>query len=270
MLLNEKTLNTQAFNWWNKSMYVDYSDFAIAWLSLNSENIKIISIQETTSNQLNSFDVPNNFWKGFLSYYDRGRTLSLEIFVKWKDKQEFQKNFDELRKFFYKPWNLFFKKVGWIYRTLKIYPILIPIEQNHFEINCKKVTVQVQTLQPFWSETNYKTKSFLNQTSSFNTEIMNEWSAISEPKIYLFFKKAENVEFIQIKIWEKFIKINKKIQSKDIVIVDCQEKEITINQVQVDYIGSFPQLQSWINYITVDIDGTYNVDNNVLYIKNRI
>ena len=60
------------------------------------------------------------------------------------------------------------------------------------------------------------------------------------------------------------------IEAWDEIIIDCEEKVVSLNWVSTDFSWKFPKLQSWTNIIKFDWNWTFDFDVSVLFSKNYL
>ena len=63
---------------------------------------------------------------------------------------------------------------------------------------------------------------------------------------------------------------NDTIETWDEIIIDSEEKTVSINWVSTDFAWKFPFLDPWTNILTITWNGTFNMDISVLYPKNYL
>lgn len=261
-VLNEETLNT-----WPVPVEATTESIAINSLWLVNSNYVVHSISDNVDTELNDFNIPQNNWKWFLSYFKRQRQISLKITIIWSNENDFITLFDNLRKECYKEEStLYWKKWDWERRQIKVNCTSFPRNFEHFNINFLECEIWFTALEPFWYESSRQSRSLSNKTADFSEEISNQWTDVSEPIVYLLFNTA-TVTDLSLELWENTIWITESITDWDIIIIDSENKKVWKNTSELDYTWTFPIMWTWSNFFNFDI--TWTFDTNVLILNKR-
>jgi len=261
--------NSEVFWWWPALTTTIQEDIVYNGFWLQNNYIVTSTNNENNLIDFESFDNPFNNWRGFLSYFQRGKTISFNVTIKWDNQEDFNNRLDELRKALFQSNKNLDVKVNWEVRRIKASCISNPKNFNHFNINFLKTTIEFETLEPFFYELGYQSTNFQNKTTSFIEEISNEWSAEADLLFHFIFKTA-NVSEVEVSLWENTITINETIVDWDVLVIDWENKTVKLNNIEVDYLWSFPVLWVNINLINFDITGTFDADisclNRIFYV----
>ena len=256
---------TQSFWGWSPLLTAAQDDIAINWFWLQNENITSVFQSENNIIDFEKYNFPKSNGRGFLWYYKRWKKILLKCTISWSDPVDFQSRLDEFRKQIFTQQSFLDIRVNWTIRRIKVNCISAPKILNHYNITFLNIDVTFETLDAFFYELSLQTSSFLNKTSSFNEEITNQWSDEVFPQVYFQFKTWLSwVNTVWLQINDSLITINESISDNDILIIDWENKTVTINWVNKDYTWIFPILWNSQNIINFTINWTFEVDINVL------
>lgn len=250
---------------WSPLVAASQDDIVINGFWLQNEYICTSYNFEWNIMDFTHFKYPKNNWRGLLWYFNRWKKINFKIHLRWDNVSDFQSRLDNLRKYLFQPEVNLDIKIDWKVRRIKANCISAPKKINHYNITFLPIDIQLETLEPFFYELSNQTSSFLWKTSSFDEYIYNNWTAVSDPRIYFAFKTWISwTDNISINIWDRTIIINQSISDNDVLVVDCEKKTVKLNDVKVDYDGLFPELNIDWNAISFTINWTFDVDINVL------
>ncbi len=269
MTLNWTTLNKLAINKSLVPATAGQGLLSINGLDIASWNIKATNITDSAESQLSAYDIPQNNGRGFLSFFNRWRNITMTVYVKGVDKADLIKNIDLLRKNCYKSESILDWKIDGEIRRIKVNCTNFPQTFNHYNVDWIKMEIWFTCLEPFWYKIDNQSTSIFWKTSSFREEITNEWTAQSEVNAYFIFGTTDTNE-LKMKVGDQEIIINETLSDNDIVKVDGENKEVLINEVSVDYSWIFPELKQWTNFFDFTINWTFTVDVIILNKKNFV
>lgn len=258
-MLNTFALNTQPLNVWPVPSILSQWILTLDGLDLSTWDIKATNIQDDAIANLSSYDIPQDHWRGFLSYFKRWRSISMMVYIKWSDASAFQTNLDNFRKScFTKNAILDWKRDG-VIRRIKVNCTSNPQIFQHYNIDFLKVQVAFECLEPFWYELNNQSTSIFWATASFLEEITNQWTAQSNVVAYVMFWSTNSTE-VKMKIWDDEITISQSFSNNDILKIDGENKIVTLNDSQIDYSWIFPFMSVWNNVFNFTINWTFSCD----------
>jgi len=142
------------------------------------------------------------------------------------------------------------------------------VTREYYTINCVDFQAEFIVGKPFGKGLDTNTLEFLACTTAERDSINFTGSARPLPKIKLTVTSETNlsqIEFQNTTTGDK-ITIIKDFTAGDILIIDCDELSVTLNGVEIDYQGVFPQFEMGWNDFYCWFEGTaYNVDLKVIY-----
>lgn len=254
-----------------QSEVLDNIIFEWYWL----QNSNIITSETNFWNlpkiDLLTYRTPKSDWWWVIDRFYAERDIKLSWVIYWSDTEDLEDRIDAFKNVFSKKtWYLDFK-VNWVYRRTKVSLINSDIiDRRHYDITRAKFDLTFKAMEVFRYEKDHVYKAFFGTTTNINEDITNTGSIYSDPVINILVNSATTVTQIKAKIWTKQITINQTISAWDIIEIDWINKQVTINWTPVDYLGSFPVIDSWVNLFDFQSNWTFDYDIVVLYRKNYL
>lgn len=268
-MINTSPLNTLPINSWETPTTAAQGILTLNWLDIATWNIKATNIQDNAIANLSSYNIPQNHWRGFLSYFKRGRTITMTVYIRWDNASDFQTNLDAFRKAcFTENAVLDWKRDGEI-RRIKVNCSSNPQNFQHYNIDFLRVDVTFESLEPFWYKLDNQSTNIFAKTASFQEEITAIWTAQSDVVSYILFWTTNTTQ-VKLKIGDDEIIVDHSFSNNDILKIDWENKRVFVNDVEVDYFWIFPFMTSWINFFNFTINGTFVCDVLVLNKKNYV
>lgn len=217
--------------------------------------------------EYNSFDIPQDDWKWFLSKFYREKQITIKWIIKKNTQLELETKITEFKKNL--TWNekiLKYKTADGIYRQIKTTCSNLKFDKNFFNITWIPFEITFENNEPFWSNSTPSVSFYETIISSpLLEEITNNWIHKSKPQIYFFFNTATSVTSISVLINSRTITWNWTIVSWDLLVFDSLNQVVEKNNITQDYTWTFPFLNSWSNPITYTINWTFSCDISNLY-----
>lgn len=259
------TFNSRSYNSWAALSTVAQDNIVVNWFSLQNEYICTSIIDEWNIVDFTHFNYPKNNWRWLLGYFQRWKNINLSITVKWDSISDFQTRLDNLRKNIFKSEVNLDLKIDWVIRRIKVNCINAPKNLNHYNITFLQVDINFETLEPFFYELSNQTSTYLSKITSFDEYIVNEWTTVSEPRIYFNFKTWISwTTSVTLTIWDSTISIWETISDNDALVINWEEKTVKLNDIDIDYNWVFPILDINWNSLSFVINWTFEVDINVI------
>ena len=218
---------------------------------------------------MSAYDIPQNNGRGFLSYFNRGRQISMTIYVKWVSESDFIQKVDSLRKVCYTPNALLDWKRNGEVRRIKVSCTSFPQNFQHYNKDWISFDVSFTALDPFWYKLDNQSTSIFWQTGNFQEEITSDGTAESEIISYIIFQNTNTTQ-VKMKVWDEEIIVNHSFSDNDILKIDGEEKRVFVWNTEIDYDGIFPTLKQGTNFFNFTINGTFSADITILNKKNYI
>lgn len=268
-MINTSPLNTLPVNSWEIPVTAAAWILSINWFDLANANVKATNISDNAIANVSSYDIPQNHWKGFLSYFKRGRTISMTVYIKWDSVSDFQERLDAFRKACFTKNAFLDWKRDDVVRRIKVNCTSNPQSFDHYNIDFLRVQVTFVALEPFWYKLDNQSTSIFNQSSSFQEEITNIWTAQSNVVAYVLFWTTNTTQ-VKMKIWDDEITIDHSFSNNDILKIDWEKKRVIVWTTEIDYSWIFPFMIAWTNFFEFTINGTFTCDVLILNKKNYV
>lgn len=249
--------------WWN-----------IVFNGYNLQTDNIITNKITVDNfpavDYEDFNLPRADWMGFLSKFYRSRNIEITWFLKHNTELDLQLLIDEFKKNLSQT-NWIFKYItNWEYRQIMATCVNLSIPKEHYNITLVPFNVNLKTLESYFYLENNVSTTDNSSVSPRTIQIDNQGSAVSLPQAYLTFTWVAGTNSVSFNLNNRTLIYTWTIANNDILLFDCLNKQVFKNGVLVEYSGTFPQLEIWINTLVFTINGTFTCDYSIAYRKNFI
>jgi len=271
------TYASTTFNTWPIPLSASVSDsFSFDWFGLCNANIKILrsDIKDIPSVDFQTYNAPQVDGGGVLAkFYDK-KEINMTLWIRADSYSDLLTRIDELKYRMSKTGGIFKMNYNWEYRQLSatITNLTFPrIPQNTYVI--WDIELKMVSLEPHFYATVKDTITIETITWDITNEITNNWTILSYPVIYLLFKTGiAGLTTIDLEMWWYTIAISETISDNDILIIDAENKEVTLNGADIDYDWPLPVLEVWTNSFDLDFTGgsTVSLDLIAIYKKNYL
>ena len=208
---------------------------------------------------------------GQLSYRFRNKIVRLKWRIKTSTALELNEEIDKLKRILSQPEKNLDIRVNGNIRRAKASCINTNglFDRQHYNITRLPFTLEFEIIWQFSRELTRQsiTENWLTATST-NIEINNKGTVKTNPTISILFNSAISVDEITFTINDRAIIINETILTNDVVNIDCENKTVKINSIEVDFMGTFPFLEVGVNTCTIEINETKNFDITISYFNN--
>lgn len=247
-------------------VYNDYNlqNWSIIISSTSFDNWNSIS-SDTYSNPLTDL-----WWE--LNYFFREKIVRFTWSIKADTAELFNNKIDEFKKILWQNNKNLDIKVNWTIRRAKASCINLNsmFERKHYNITWMPFVLEFRVVAGFFKELTKQSQGFIWLTAWFIEEITNRGSIRTNPTLNILINSTTWSDEIVFWIWEDEITINESLNDSDIILIDCEEKTVKINNIEVDYTGVFPILEVWVNSYTIAINWTVNYNTTLSYFNNFI
>jgi len=129
---------------------------------------------------------------------------------------------------------------------------------QHWAITRATFSVTFTVLVPFGQNTAYTAKSSTVSDLIFSEILENDGNADGSPVWILIVTSATDVTAINIKnnTTDEEIEITESISAGEVIIIDSENKEVTVDGTEIDFDGQFPILDPESNSYTITVTGT--------------
>lgn len=261
-MVNTFAVNEYEVNHWFAPISVGQDDIVFQGYSL--QNANIITDQpnndDLTDMEMNTSMFPRNDGAALLSRYYRGRTISIRSTLLADNETELNELIDEVKKNLRETEGNLDIKVNGVIRRIKATATNINFKREHFHLTWCPLEVTFKILEPFFYETADQTANFANISADFDAEITHKWTAKSFPVFYFFFWAGTSMSALEYADSMTTFTVTHAFTNGDVLIIDWEEKTVTLNGTEIDYNGRFPEFSPGLNLFSMDFTGTVLVD----------
>jgi hypothetical protein len=256
------------------SIFSDQDDIVYNWFWFKNSNIIVSSINDSNWNSVDT-QIYNNpltdlWWE--LNYFFREKIINIWWFIKQNSQEELINIIDNIKGILWKNNQNLDIKVNWTIRRAKASCINIDsiFDKKYYHLTLVPFNISFRLIEWFQKEIISQAQTLISQTAGFTEEIINMWSIRTNPVFNILFNSATSVTEIILTLWQDILTITTTITASDLIIIDCENKIITKNTTEIDFIWTFPSLEVWVNSYTIAINWTKNFDLSVIYFNNYL
>jgi phage-related protein len=266
MLFNSKTFNNGLFNG-GQSIATVYSTDLVVFEGFSLSDGTNMIVSEKLDSGPNRELIGGNITRGNGMYvtgsYFRERIIELSGVVKASSAEALLAYMDRIRQTLAtQEGNLDITEDGVVKRyiaTCVNYDTMF--QREHYHITICPFTIRFSCRTPFGLARDYNVDYQSFTTSPSNQSIVTSGSYAAEPVFILSFSAASGVSSVEIEnlTTGESITYSGYIAAGDLLIVDCEQKEVTLNGVAVNFSGLFPSLPAGTSLIQFTINGTFTL-----------
>jgi hypothetical protein len=256
------------------SIFSEQDDIAYNWFWFHNANIIVNSINDSNWNSIDSqiYNNPLTDWWWELNYLFREKIINITGHIKQDTTENLIKYIDIIKGVLWKNNQNLDIKVNWTIRRAKASCMNLDtiFDKKHYHLTLVPFSISFRIIEGFQKELTSQSQTLTGQTAGFTEEIINTWTIRTNPIFNILFNSATSVTEIILTLWTDILTINDTIATNNLFIIDCENKIITKNWVEVDFLWTFPKLEVWTNSYTIAINGTKNFDISVIYFNNYL
>ena len=273
-MLNSTTYNHAVYDWTQVFLAeVSTDDIIFNWLGLQNQYITISEKDDDNlpDIDLSTFQNPMLDGGGVL----RRRYTNKKITFKWFLKGDYSMDLNNIIDIFKQKtsaveWYLDIKVNGFYRRTKATVVSHDIMDRKHYNITVVPFSITFQTLEPFFYDRDNETISENDITGDTSIDFGYFGTATSQPKVYLIFSESIATTQAKITLNSRSITVNENINDWDVLIFDSITKTVLLNNIEIDYVGTFPTIVYGDNLIQFEVNGTPSYDITVLYATNYL
>ena len=249
-------------------------NFVFNWYSLNNwttKRVRVSNHDDIWEIELNLFNAPRTDWGWVLWHYYRRKDITISLSLSQTTAillndliDDFKENTRETE------WYLEIT-INSEVRRLKASISSLVFNRQYFNITfVQNVEIVFTTIEPFSYAKTLENVTYYSITWDLSEEITNNWTVKTETISYfIFWTWIAALTSIIITSWDNTMTISETISDNDVLIIDWDQKTVTIDWVDVDYTGTFIDLDVWANPILFDFAGwaTFSCDITIIHKK---
>lgn len=248
---------TSLFWAWDAPILAEQGDYVIWWVEM-SWKYCISRLNFLHKSDINVFNNPIKNGVSFVSKYERVKNISISVRVKWSSKDDMIQALDDLRKAIYRDnINIDIKFKTWEIRRIRANCTSFPVEFAHYNIDFLSLDISFETIDPFFYKINNQVRTRTWITWNFREEITAEGTATADLTTYIFFWSVTWTTSFSITGQRKTITVSETFATDDILKINWLDRSVTLNDVEIDYDGEFPEIFPNTNFIDVSWNGTW-------------
>lgn len=212
--------------------------------------------------QLITFDIPRADGGGWNGDYFRRREITVSGIIRESSREALEDTLDEFKRAMCRGQGVFTLKVNDEVRQI-IATLQNPEEmfarRQGYHITFAPFDLTFLSLEPMWHSLDYSSVGFEGITDlSFPGEIVVEGTYKAKPVIVIVIDAASGLTGVTFENLTNgnAMTIAAVLVAGDVVRIDSEQKSVTVNGVEVDYDGIFPDLETSNNSFTIDFAGT--------------
>lgn len=244
---------------WKAPVSIDRDDISINNFWLLNTDIYVTHFNRTPVSELQSYNNPWSNWKGFLSHFTRGWTITLNLKIKGPTPELFMEKLNNFYWEIYKENSVLRFKINWLDRQVKVNCISSPLDFIHINITSIDLTIWFEYLDNIEWLTK-QTLTLKDKIWNFTQEISNKWNSITPLFIYHIFKENTTLTEVKITNGEDYIQIINNFTEWDVLYIDWIEKEVYKNWSIIDYDMVTLNLNTWSNRIKFEYIWNFKAD----------
>lgn len=266
-MLNTTLLNTAPLNSFlapHAITAADYPDIKFEGTILQSIYIisSIILDNSAPSRDLIKFNIPRQDGLGIVGDYFRERKIKITGYIKQDTAELLEDNIDTIKKgLMIREGNLY-RKVNDTVRVIKATltnPDQMFARREGYHITYCPFDLEFTSVEPMWHSLDYiANENLAVSILSFSETFDNLGTYKTDAVLTVAITSATAITGIRLtnNTNGDYIEILRSFSGAETLVIDGEEKSITVNGVEVDYNGEFPKLEVGINSYTILATGT--------------
>jgi Phage tail protein len=240
------------------------------WLQNSSVRTTLIDSDDLGKIDLSIFDLPRDDGGWVLSKYYRGRQMRLKVSVTMDTPENLNMKIDEMKRELSKTEGNLDITVNGEIRRIRATITAIKFDRKYYNLTFVQGDITLVTAEPFFRAVNDQSWLFEWRGTDFWEEISHGWSADADPRFYYLFGSGTSASGLSLTCRNRTIAIFRTLSPGDILVIDCDGKQVLHNGVSIDYSGMFPVFSPGSNPFHTVISGTTLADLTVIVAKNYL
>lgn len=222
----------------------------------------VIEAFSTPSRELVTFKIPRADGGGWNGDYFRERRVKVSGIIEKATNALLETEIDTFKQEMCTPQAFLDLKVNGevrrIVATLED-PERMFARREGFHVTFAPFDMTFLAIEPMWHSLDYETQTYEDIVLlSYPDEIEVTGSYKAQPVIVVILQAATSVTAIAFENTTNgdAIEVTDSFAAGDVLTIDCEEKSVSVNGVEIDYDGIFPELNIGINEFVIDVTGS--------------
>lgn len=267
-MLNTLILNTAMLNTGSPTPFAvsaaDFDNLEFNGYSLqDSDHVSsVIEAFSTPSRELVTFKIPRADGGGWNGDYFRERRVKVSGIIEKVSNALLETEIDTFKQKMCAPQAFLDLKVNGevrrIVATLED-PETMFAKREGFHITFTPFEMTFLALEPMWHSVDYETETYEDiALMTYPDEIEVTGSYKAQPVIVVILQAATSVTAIAFENNTNgdAIEVTRAFAAGDVLVIDSEEKSVTVNGTEVDYDGIFPELDIGLNEFEISATGS--------------
>lgn len=266
-MLNTSLLNTTELNNLGLTSGLDLSGFdAIEFdgYSLQDSNIIATNIVDSSAptRELPTYRVPRNNGEGILGDFFRRRTIKVVGFIKESTTALLEARLNTLKRRLTLREGDLDRNIGGTVKRIKatlVNPDSMFGDRQGYHITFCPFSFEFMSVEPMWHDLAYTSQTSTGVVSLVrNDAISNDGTYKAPAVLIVIFDAAVSVTKFTFtnNTNGEILSVTRSFAAGDVLIIDGEERSVTVNSSEVDYDGIFPDLDYSANSFTLTTTGT--------------
>lgn len=277
-MLNTTLLNSAALNEFlapRAFTAADYPAIQFEGFVLQSDNVisSIILDSSTPMREVTRFNIPRQDGLGVIGDYFRERKIKITGVLKYDTGEDLENGLDTMKKGLMVLEGNMYRKVNDTIRVIRA-TLTNPNEmfsrREAYHVSFCPFDLEFTSFDPMWKSLDYVAVENLGITNpAYSNIFVNEGTYKTDPVLTIDIVSATSVTAIEFTNNQNgdTIEIVRAFSAADLVVIDTENKSVTVNGIEVDYNGEFPQLECDSNSYTITVTGSSILYNQTLKAK---
>lgn len=277
-MLNTTLLNTAPLNDFlapRAFTAADYADIQFEGFILQSDNVisNIILDSSTPARELTKFSIPRKDGLGIIGDYFKERKIKITGYIKYDTGTDLENGIDNMKKLLMIREGNLYRKVNGQIRVVKATltnPDQMFARREAYHVSFCPFDLEFTSVEPMWHSLDYYAVENLGITNLIYSNILtNDGTYKTDPVLTIDITAATAITAIQFTNNQNgdTIEVVRAFTAGELLVIDSENKSVTVNGAEVDYNGEFPQIECDSNSYTITSTGTSITYNQTLKAK---
>lgn len=221
--------------------------------------------------EIKQYALPRRDGMGFVSRFWRKKTVTLEGTLVCESRSELESLMDEIKKSCYAPSSSLRYVDSNGTREITASLVSASFKREHYNLSWVPFVLVFESDDAFWRDVSNGSYSFGGITETDRVESLDSYgTAPAMLRAYFLFGSATSVTEVSVSANGKTATVSGAFSAGTLVVIDGEAKTVTVDGVETDYDGTFPEILPGPNSVTFHADGTHSYDAVAVFRKNYL